>query len=58
MKNNKILLPIFMIIEGLILNGIAWSVNIGGDPISTICLLLGLGLCFFGFILLIVRLKD
>ncbi|MGO4772893.1 hypothetical protein ACEN2I_14620 [Flavobacterium sp. W22_SRS_FK3] len=54
---KKILLPLAMMIVGFILNGIVWSVNIG-SPINTICLCFGLGLCFFGFILFIVRLRD
>jgi Zn-dependent protease with chaperone function len=58
MKNRKILLPLVMMPVGFILNGIAWSENIGGPFISTICLCLGLGLLFFGFILFIVRLRD
>lgn len=56
-ENKKFLLPVVMMIVGFILNGIAWSENIGGHPASTICLCLGLGLGFFGFILFMFRLR-
>ncbi|WP_189328070.1 hypothetical protein [Flavobacterium sp. LM4] len=49
---KKIVFPIAMMITGFILNGIAWSENIGA-PVNTICLCLGLGLLFFGFIFLL-----
>ena len=52
-KKNKILLSIGAIILGWIFNAFAWTTNLG-HPISTICLLLGLGLFICGIIFLIL----
>ncbi len=51
------ILPIFMMIGGFVLNGIAWSTNVG-HPFNTICLLLGLGLLFLGIILSIIKIRG
>jgi dipeptide/tripeptide permease len=56
-KRNKILLSIGTIICGCLLNAFAWTTKLG-HPISTICLLLGLGLFFSGLIFLIVTLSK
>ncbi|WP_433834692.1 hypothetical protein [Flavobacterium anhuiense] len=55
---KKILLhPIVILIAGFVLNGIAWSVNIG-HPFNTICLVFGLGLFFLGIILSIIKIRG
>ena len=56
-KGNKVFLSIGAIILGGLLNAFAWTTKLG-HPISTISLLLGLGLFFIGLILLIVTLSK
>ena len=52
-RKLKIGISILMIISGWILNAFAWTTKIG-HPLSTICLLLGLGLFFGGIIFMII----
>jgi hypothetical protein len=54
-KKTKILISIGMIILGWLLNAIAWTTT-NGPTISSICLLLGLGLFIGGLIFLIINL--
>jgi hypothetical protein len=51
-KTQKIILSIVLIILGWLLTGWGFTTTIG-HPISTICLLAGLGLFFVGLIYLI-----
>ena len=57
-QNKKILISIALGIIGFILHGLAWSTIIGGHPYNTICLLLGLGLSFFGLAFFIYSLIE
>jgi len=52
-KKNRIILSIMLVAIGILLDGFAFTTTIG-HPISTICLLISLGLIFGGFILFIV----
>lgn len=54
-KKNKLFQSLGAVILGWVLNAFAWTTKLG-HPISTICLLLGLGLFFGGLILLILTL--
>lgn len=54
-KKYKIILSIGAIIIGWFLNAFAWTTTIG-HPISTICLMLGIGLFFSGLVLLLFSL--
>jgi hypothetical protein len=56
-KSNKIIISSSSIIIGFLLNGLAFTTKIG-HPISTICLLIGLGMFFFGIIFLIINLNS
>jgi hypothetical protein len=56
-KKSNILISIFMTILGFALDGFAWSTTIV-HPLSTICLLLGLGLFFGGILLLLLTLTS
>ncbi len=47
--NKKIFLSILIFCIGFIINGFAFVTTLG-HPISTICLLCGLGFMFFGII--------
>ncbi|PKB16796.1 hypothetical protein CLU82_1945 [Flavobacterium sp. 5] len=54
-QNNIILLSIFLGVIGFIFNAIAWSTIIK-HPYNSMCLILGLGLSFLAFVLLIYSL--
>ena len=56
-KSIKIVISIMIIIIGWILDAFAFTTKIG-HPISTIALLLGLGLFFGGLIYLIITIKN
>lgn len=56
-KNKKIIFSITLIIGGWFLCGLGYT-TIVGHPISTICLLLGIGSFFAGLILLIIILQK
>lgn len=57
-KTRKILLSIITIIVGWLLGGLAYSTPIGGHPVNTICLLVGVGMLFSGIIWLIIILIN
>ena len=52
-KTNRIILSLALVVIGILLDGFAFTTKIG-NPISTICLLLGLALVFGGFIFFII----
>lgn len=54
---KKVLHPAILFIVGFILNGIAWTVKVG-PILSSICLLLGLGLIFLSIILSIIKIRG
>lgn len=56
-KQNLIILYIFLILFGFILNGLAWAI-LPGPTLSTLGLLLGLALTLFGFVFLIITLSK
>ena len=56
-RKHRIILAVLIIVIGSILNGFAWSTDIG-HPISTISLISGLGMIFGGIILLILSLDK
>jgi hypothetical protein len=56
-RRNKLFLSILIIILSWFLNAFAWTTKLG-HPISTICLVFGLGLFFIGLILLIQALTT
>lgn len=56
-KKNKIIFSIVAIVLGWSLNAFAWTTTIG-HPISTICLLLGVGLFFSGIVFLILAMTK
>ncbi len=54
---NKKIIGIILIVLGFVLDGFAWSTKIG-HPISTISLLLGIGLIIVGIILFFMKSKT
>jgi len=54
---NKKVIGLILIVLGFVLDGFAWSTKIG-HPISTISLLLGIGLIIGGIILLFMESKN
>jgi len=56
-KRNRIFISILAIIAGWLLDAFAWTTKLG-HQISTISLLLGLGLFFGGLIFLIISLTK
>ena len=56
-RKSKIVLAIGVLILGWFLNVFAWTTTTG-HPLSTICLLLGLGLFIGGLIFLILTLSK
>jgi hypothetical protein len=54
---KKIYLSIIAMFVGFILNVMAWTV-LPGPNLSTMCLLLGLGLMFGGFIFFIISISK
>jgi hypothetical protein len=54
-KKKKIIISVGVIVLGWLLNAFAWTTKLG-HPISTISLLLGLGLLFIGLITLFITL--
>jgi len=56
MKRKKIISATSIII-GFFLDGFAFTTTLG-NPISTICLLLGLALMLFGFVLFMISFSE
>jgi predicted tellurium resistance membrane protein TerC len=54
---NKKILGFILIIVGFTLDIFAWSTKIG-HPISTICLLLGIGLIIGGIVMTLIKPKK
>ncbi len=56
-RGTKILLSILTIILGWILNAFAWTTKLG-HPVSTICLVLGIGFFIAGIVFLIISINN
>ena len=56
-KQKGIILSIYLLISGFILNGLAWTI-LPGPTFNTMGLLLGLGLFVFGVVMFVLSVNK